>query len=294
MSQNLQTQESVVAALLEQFDTLSPQLQQCARYIIDHPHEVGLQSMRSLASCADVNPNSFVRLAKQLGFDGFESLRERFRDFVRGGSGSFADRASWLQQLAQENGDAAVVGEMADATLDNIEQMYQQQELTQLEQAVDWMLEARRVYVLGIGLAYPLAYNLWYLARQGFDHFILTPRHGSLPSDDLVRIQPDDCLIAMTFQPYRIETVKALEHARKQGAKTIAITDSQGSSIYRMAELGLVAPTHTPQFFQSNVALTALVETLSALLIAKGGSAATEAIEAFNSARWEANIYVDY
>lgn len=294
MAKLLLTQESVIAALLEQFETLSPQLQQCARYIIDHPHEVGLQSMRSLAASADVNPNSFVRLAKQLGFDGYESLRERFRDFVRGGSGSFADRAAWLQQLAQESGDAAVVGEMADATLDNLEQMYQQQELEKLEQAVEWMIDSRRVFVLGLGLAYPLAYNLWYLARQGFDHFVLTPRHGSLPSDDMVKMGADDCLVAMTFQPYRIETIKALEHAKNQGAKTIAVTDSPGASVFRSADLGLAAPTHTPQFFQSNVALTALVETLSALLVAKGGAAATDAIDAFNTARWEANIYVDY
>lgn len=288
------TQEAVIAALTAQMEHLSPQLQQCARYIIDHPREIGLESMRSLAANAEVNPNSFVRLAKQLGFDGYESLRERFRDFVRGGSGSFVERAVWLQQLAQESGDTAVVGEMADATLDNLEQMYQQQTVEQLEQAVAQMIGAKRVFVLGIGLAYPLAYNLWYLARQAFDHFILTPRHGSLPSDDLVHIGPDDCLIAMTFQPYRIETIRALEHATKSGAKTIAITDSPGASVCRIADLGLAAPTHTPQFFQSNVALTALVETLSALLVARGGAAAADSIDKFNTARWEANIYVDY
>ncbi len=156
------------------------------------------------------------------------------------------------------------------------------------------MIGACLLYVLGIGLAYPLAYNLWYLARQAFDHFILTPRHGSLPSDDLVHIGADDCLVAMTFQPYRIETIRALEHAAKSGAKTIAITDSPGASVCRIADLGLAAPTHTPQFFQSNVALTALVETLSALLVAKGGVAAADSIDKFNTARWEANIYVDY
>ena len=294
MSQNLLTQESVIASLLAQFETLSPQLQQCARYIIDHPHEVGLQSMRSLAASADVNPNSFVRLAKQLGFDGYESLRERFRDFVRGGSGSSADRAVWLQQLAEKSGDTAVLGEMADATLGNLEQMYQQQTIENLTLAAERMIAADRVFVLGIGLAYPLAYNLWYLARQAFSHFVLTPRHGSLPSDDLVRMGEGDCLVAMTFQPYRVETVKALEHATKSGAKTIAITDSPSASIYRLADLGLAAPTHTPQFFQSNVALTALVETLCALLVAKGGKQAAADIEAFNTARWEANIYVDY
>src|SRR5210317_1941490 len=93
------SQEEVIERLLDEFDSLPGQLQLCARYIIDHPHEVGLQSMRTLAQDAEVHPNSFVRLARHLGFDGYESLRERFRDFVRGGIGSSPDRVQWLREM---------------------------------------------------------------------------------------------------------------------------------------------------------------------------------------------------
>jgi len=64
-----QSQEEVIARLLADFDELPGQLQLCARYLIDHPHEVGLQSMRTLAANAEVQPNSFVRLARHLGFE---------------------------------------------------------------------------------------------------------------------------------------------------------------------------------------------------------------------------------
>jgi len=64
-----QSQEEVIARLLADFDALPGQLQLCARYLIDHPHEVGLQSMRTLAANAEVQPNSFVRLARHLGFE---------------------------------------------------------------------------------------------------------------------------------------------------------------------------------------------------------------------------------
>ena len=66
-----QSQEEVIERLLAEFDELPAQLQLCARYIIDHPHEVGLQSMRTLAGNAEVHPNSFVRLARHFGFDGY-------------------------------------------------------------------------------------------------------------------------------------------------------------------------------------------------------------------------------
>ena len=286
-----QSQEEVIARLLDSFDSLPGQLQLCARYIIDHPHEVGLQSMRTLAANAEVQPNSFVRLARQLGFDGYDALRERFRDFVRGGTGSSPDRVRWLQQMDREGGSTAIFGSMAEACLENTEKMFAQQSVQDLERAVDLMINARRVYVLGLGLAYPLAYNFWYVARMGFDHFILTPRHGSLPSDDLIRMDERDCLLAMTFQPYRRDTMAAVQRARQAGAKVIGVTDSSAAALCREADLGLVSPTHTPQFFHSNSAVTALLESLCALLVVRGGDSASAAVEAFHSARWEENIY---
>jgi len=286
-----QSQEQVIERLLAEFDELPGQLQLCARYIIDHPHEVGLQSMRTLAGNAEVQPNSFVRLARHLGFEGYDAMRERFRDFVRGGIGSSPDRVQWLRQLDRKGGSAAIFGSMAEACLDNTEKMFAQQSVTELERAADLMIAARRVYVLGLGLAYPLAYNFWYVARMGFDHFILTPRHGSLPSDDLIRMDERDCLVAMTFQPYRRDTLAAVERARRTGAKIIGVTDSSAATLCREADIGLVAPTHTPQYFHSNSAVTALLESLCALLVVRGGEAASAAVEAFHSARWEENIY---
>ena len=193
--------------------------------------------------------------------------------------------------MHRKGGSTAVFGSMAEACIDNVEKMFAQQSVRDLERAVDAMLKAKRVYVLGLGLAYPLAYNFWYVARMGFDHFVLTPRHGSLPSDDLIRIGTDDCLLAMTFQPYRRDTLDAVRRARQSGARVIGVTDSSASTLCREADIGLVAPTHTPQFFHSNSAVTALLECLCALLVVRGGDAASEAVEAFHSARWEANIY---
>ena len=286
-----QSQEQVIERLLAVFDELPGQLQLCARYIIDHPHEVGLQSMRTLAQAAEVHPNSFVRLARQLGFDGYDAMRERFRDFVRGGIGSSPDRVRWLREMDRQGGSTAVFGSMAEAVLDNTEKMFAQQSIDDIERAVDWMIGARRVFVLGLGLAYPLAYNFWYVARMGFDHFILIPRHGSLPSDDLIRIDERDVLLAMTFQPYRRDTLAAVAQAKKNGARVIGVTDSNASTLSREADLGLVSPTHTPHFFHSNAAVTALLETLCARLVVRGGDAASAAVEAFHSARWEENIY---
>lgn len=294
MSQNgarPDSQEAVVARLLAEFDGMPTQLQIAARYIVDHPREVGVQTMRSLAAEAGVHPNSFVRLARHLGFEGYEAMRERFRDFVRGGAGSFHERARWLQSMAKAGGAAAVCGEMASSVLDNVEQLYQGGQQAAMERAVEWMSGARRTYVLGVGSSYAMAYNFWYVARMMHPHFILIPRHGSLPMDDVMHIDGEDALLAMTFQPYRTDTIEAMRFARQRGARTIGLSDSRASPIYRDADIGLFAPTHTPQFFHSNTAIAALLETLCALMASAGGSTVLGEIEAFNEIRWQSGVY---
>lgn len=284
--------EQVVAALRARFDSLSPQLQRAARFIIDHPREVGVQSMRALAQRIEVHPNTLVRLAQALGFEGFEAMRERFRDFVvAGGLGSFRDRARWLRALEARGGTAEVVAGMAAATGDNLESMWRRQDPAALDAVADAILAAPRVFVLGMGSAASLAHQFWYVARMAFEHIVPIPRHGSHPLDDLAWAKPEDVLVALTFQPYRAETMAAAREMKARGLTLIGITDSLTSPLARLADHALIAPTHTPQFFQSHAAVTALLEGLIAVLVARAGEEAEMRIEAFHRQRLEAGLY---
>lgn len=285
--------KAVIAALTEAFPELPPALQAAARHIIENPREVGVQSMRTLAAKTAVHPNAFVRLARQIGFDGYDELRERFRDFVVAGDdlGGFRDRARWLQEMAAKGGSAAILGEMASAIADNVERGFRKQDVKALEAACDAILEADQVYVLGMGSAYTLAHQFWYVARMAFGHMTPIPRHGSHPVDDLATIGEGDLLVALTFQPYRAETMGAVRLARRRGAKVLGITDSVTSPLAREADQAIVCPTHTPQFFQSHAAVTGLLETLIALLVARAGEEAQTRIEAFHAERLAAGIY---
>ncbi|MCY4314009.1 MAG: MurR/RpiR family transcriptional regulator [Gammaproteobacteria bacterium] len=284
-------QEAVVKRLLEMIDDLPGKLQIAARYIIDHPHEVGINTMRNLASEAGIHPNCFVRLARELGFSGHEEMRERFRDFVRSGFGSSSHRVKHLQKLEKQGGTSSIMAGIAESILNNHVQTIQSLDAQVLERAAEWMWNSDRVYVLGLGAGYPLAFNFWYVARMIREHFILIPRHGSLAMDDMLRAGAGDLLFCMTFQPYRTDILEAMRFAKRQGARVIGLSDSSAAKIYREADLGLCAPTHTPQFFHSNAAVTGLLEMLCAMLAVKGGKTASRHIEELNSLRWECGIY---
>lgn len=282
----------VVALLTARFGDLSAQLQRAARFIIDHPREVGVQSMRALAGRAEVHPNTLVRLAQTIGFEGYDAMRERFRDFVVGeGLGGFRDRAEWLQALAARGGTAEVVAEMAAATGENLDAMWRRQKAGDLTRAADAILAARQVFVLGVGSAYPLAHQFWYVARMAFEHIVPIPRHGSQPMDDLAWLRAEDVLVALTFQPYRTETMDAVRRAAAAGTTVIGLTDSPTSPLARHSDHILIAPTHTPQFFESHAAATALLEGLIAVMVARAGDDASARIERFHRQRLEAGLY---
>jgi DNA-binding MurR/RpiR family transcriptional regulator len=292
MDQGLKTAKQVTQALTQVFPDLPPALQAAARFIIDNPREVGLQSMRSLAAKASVHPNAFVRLARLIGFEGYDDLRERFRDFlVSDDLGGFGDRARWLQQLAAKGGTAEILSEMAGAVADNLERGFVKQDPKHLEAVCDAILGARLVYIAGVGTAYSLAQQFWYVARMAFDNMLPVPREGSQPIDDLAHVGADDLLIALTFQPYRMETMAAVRLAKRRGAKVIGISDSITSPLAREADEVLVCPTSTPQFFQSQAAVTALLESLIAVLVGRAGEEARLRIEAFHEQRLAAGIY---
>jgi DNA-binding MurR/RpiR family transcriptional regulator len=292
MSEAPKTAEEVIAVLTAAFPGLPPALQAAARYIIDNPREAGVKSLRSLAKKTSVHPNAFVRLARQIGFEGYEEMREPFRRFlVSGDLGGFGDRARWLKALATEGGSAAVVGEMASAIAENLERGFRRQDVERLEALAARIMAARRVYVLGMGSAYSLAHQFWYVARMAFDHITPVPRHGSLPIDDMALVGEGDLVIALTFQPYRSETMAAVRLAKRRGASVVGITDSLTSPLAREAEEAVICPTSTPQFFQSHAAVTGLLETLIAILVARAGDEALARIEAFHRERQEAGMY---
>lgn len=286
--------KAVITQLTKRFDEFPAALQVAARLLIDHPRDVGLYSMRKLATRASVHPNAFVRLAKELGFDGYDELRERFRDFtVTDELGGFGARSEWLHGLHSEGGTSKVVAQMAEATAENLQRGLSMQEVKDLEQVCEWIVEANHVYVLGVGAAYSLAHQFWYVARMAFEHLSLIPRLGSHPLDDLAYIKQQDVLLALTFQPYRTETIAALELARKKGLRVVGITDSAASPVARDADISLVCPTHTPHFFSSHAAVTALLETLIAVLVAQAPASVGKRIEAFHAQRESAGLYIE-
>lgn len=282
---------AVLDDLTRRLATFTPELQKAAAHVLQNSNTISVTSIRNMAQGAEVKPNTLVRMARALGFDGYEDFRKPFREQVMRGREDFPDRARWLQSLSKGGKLASLYSQMASTSIDNIERLFSGIEVSEMRRLGTAVTVARSTYVLGLGFVSSVTRNFAYLANMAVGNIVVIPREGSLPVDGLVRAEKDDLFIAMTFKPYRREVIEAVELAHRYGIRVVGISDSPASPILVRADHRFVIPTDTPQFFPSIVALTAFFETLLAFVVAEAKADAVGDIERFHQRRHELGVY---
>src|SRR5438477_258121 len=109
--------------IIKAFDTMSGQLQAGARYVLERPRDVALLSMREQARQAGVQPATMTRLAKHLGMDGYDGVRELYAAAVRDGEIGFAGKAGAQVASQKLKGDKALAAEMLRSIGKQIERL---------------------------------------------------------------------------------------------------------------------------------------------------------------------------
>jgi DNA-binding MurR/RpiR family transcriptional regulator len=283
----------VLHRLAEEWDALTPEAQKAARYVLENPQDVGVSTVREIAEAARVKPNTFVRMARQVGFDGYEDFRAPFRAAIRQGAASFPDRARWLQDIRRSGDLGGLYADMVEAAMRNLEETFAAVDADALKAAAEAIWTSRQVFTLGVGVMNANARNFTYLASTGMTQFHAIPRPGSTAVDDLAWADGRDVLIAMTCRPYRAEVVEAVEIARAQGVTVIGLSDSPASPVLRAARHGFVVAADTPQFFPSSVATLAVLETLLSFVIAVASDEIVARVETFHRRRHQLGIYLE-
>lgn len=283
----------VLEVLGEGLPSLTPELRKAASYVLENPHDVSISSIREIAEAAKVKPNTFVRMAREFGFEGYDDFREPFREEIRRGGASFPDRARWLQSLSSEGKLGGLYADMVNSALQNIEETFAGISTDDLKRAAETIWNARDVYTLGVGVNNSNARNFTYLASTGMVRFHAIPKAGSTAVDDLAWADENVVLIAITCKPYRSEVVEAVKIAREQGVKVIGISDSAASPIIIGSDHGFVVSADTPQFFPSSVSTIAVLETLLSFVIASASPDIVSRVEKFHQRRHALGVYAE-
>lgn len=269
-----------VRLITESFSGLTPELQKAARFMLENPEEVGLNSMRSVARAAGVKPATVSRLSKTLGFEEYEALRDPFRQRLRKNEPRFATKLRDIQRRGSSDTDA-LFADLRTQEIANVERTLSDDNYAALVDAAETLHRCRRVYVLGLRGAYAPAFLFHYAYQLFQDNSYLVDTHAGIFADQLRGIGAKDSLLVVSFPPYTQFTIDAVEYAADAGAKIIAVTDSVVSPAAHAAGHTIVTQNRSASFYHSFTGALAVTQALITLLVAKkGGDAIKIAQEA--------------
>lgn len=277
---SIPTHSDLAKTLEQRFEGLSPQMKKAAGYLIEHPADVALYSMREVAKRAAIPPGTLLRLSSTLGFDSYVALREIYQNGLRQSHSAvpFSNRARDLQRSARTSSTAQLMARIHATEMENLEKTFAANDEATMQRVVKLIERADRVYVLGQRSCFPAAFFFNYVLRLFRSTSVLVDSQGGVFVDGLRPIRPRDLLIAISIQPYTAEVIRAVQFARKQGAKVLAITDSRVSPLRKEATESLLTVNRSASFFHSILAVLALIQMLIALLAVRGGDKTLAAI----------------
>ncbi|MGB1235216.1 MAG: MurR/RpiR family transcriptional regulator [Planktomarina sp.] len=281
---------NTIAALKDGLPDFSPQLRVAAKYVVDHPSDFGLDSIRDTARKASVSTYTLVKMAKTVGFPSYDAFRDPFRHALVAGAVSDAD-PDWLDELRDRSAAGAVYADAAKNALSIVSHSLQRQTFDEYQKIADLLTSANSVYLTAVRSSYAVAYYLHYAGRMALPSLQLIPRHRNSAIDDLNDAVAGDVLIAITVTPYSRETVEACAFAQKKGVKLILITDSEVVSPALKPEFTLVASVLSTHKFGCLSGMMSVVELLIAVLMHYGGQDARDRITSYEKVRIENNAY---
>ncbi|MDT8855083.1 MurR/RpiR family transcriptional regulator [Paracoccaceae bacterium Fryx2] len=252
--------------LVQGRDRFTPRMLEAGAYVVENPKEVAFSAVAVLAQQSGIASTSFVRLAQAMGFSGFSEMQALFREPLRRVYPSSLEeriRHSQGEQVIPDPSDVAAIGRsFAQANIASLTHLADRLAAMPLEAAIDLVLGARIVHVIGVDRSFAVASYLSYaLNRAGLQSFQITGL-GSAIADHGALMAPDDLLIAISFPPYAAETVAITRQVHARGNPVLAITNSTVSPITEGARQVLFVNDAELHGFRSLTALMSLVQTL--------------------------------
>lgn len=272
--------DSLSDRIAEAFADLPPQLQAAAQFVLDHPDDVALLSMREQARRAGVPPVTMTRLARQLGFADYAAFRSLQASALRrpAQTAEFSHRAGRLQQRQQQSGEAALAAQIGWAMADHIARSHDEAGIAALIAAATLIERSRRVYFLGLRSCHAVAFHAHYIHGLFRANGVLLDGAGDTGIDALRHAGAEDVLLTISVAPYTTAAVERAAYAARRGTAVLAITDSRVSPVAAIARHSILVPTETPSFFHAITPAFAAAESLIALVAARAGEQALAAI----------------
>ena len=254
----------ILSVIQNSMPTFSKGQRLIARFILESYDKAAFMTASKLGKTVNVSESTVVRFAAELGYDGYPSMQKALQEMIR-------NKLTSIQRIEVANdriGNQDILSMVMQSDIEKIRMTLEETDRASFRQAVDAILSAHRIYILGVRSAAALADFLGFYFNLIFDNIVLV--HTTSASEifeQLLRVGPEDVVIGISFPRYSSRTVKAMRFAKDRGANVIALTDSEASPLAEAATETLLAKSDMASFVDSLVAPLTLV---NALIVAVG------------------------
>ncbi len=254
--------------LLNQIQTMFPTFSKgqkyIARYIMEHYDKAAFMTASKLGNIVGVSESTVVRFASELGYDGYPQLQKALQEMIR----SKLTSVQRIEVSTDVLGDGDILEKVFNSDIEKIRKTLAEVSREDFNNAVNSIVNARKVYIFGVRSSAALASFIgFYFNLILYNVSLIHTASDSELFEQILRLDPKDVVIGVSFPRYSTRTVKAMKYASARGATVISITDSSLSPLYRYSNYNLLAKSDMASFVDSLVAPLSLI---NALIVAVG------------------------
>ena len=275
--------EDILSVLEEKTPYFSKGQRKIAAYLTEYYDKAAFMTASRLGKAVGISESTVVRFAVELGYDGYPSMQKAMQEMV-------LNRLTSVQRIGVANdrmADQDVLATVLQADADKLRQTNETVDRDSFHSAVQAILGARRIYLLGVRSASVLVNFLGYYLNYMFDNVhIITASGTSEIFEKLVNVSQEDVVIAFSFPRYSASTVKGVQYCHSVGAKVIGLTNSNLSPLGQVSDYVLVAKSDMVSLVDS---LVAPLSVVNALIVALAAGREQELEKTFNTLEkvWE-------
>ncbi len=259
-----------------------------ADYIQSNYDKAAFLTAAKMGEEVGVSESTVVRFATALGYAGYPEFQKALGEVVR-------MKLNSIQRMEVTYGRISrgeILASVLQSDIDKIKQTMQTLDHENFDMAVDTILNARKIYIVGIRSCAPLANFLAFYLNMVRDNVIpVSTNSASEIFEQLIRIGEEDAIIGISFPRYSMRTLKALEFASNRKAKVITLTDSIHSPMTIYSSCNLIARSDMASIVDSLVAPLSVINALVVALCMKRQDEVVETLESMEQIWDEYQVY---
>ena len=272
----------------EQYKELSKGQKRLADYIVQNYDKAVFLTAARLGKVVGVSESTVVRFATQLGYKGYPGFQRALEELVRHKLNSIQRMEVTYGRISQSE----ILESVLQSDIEKIKMTIGSLDQKAFEEAVDTIVKARKIYIIGIRSCAPLANFLSYYLNLIFEHITLVHTNSSSEIfEQMIRIGEEDVVIGISFPRYSMRTLKALEFASNRKAKVITLTDSVHSPMTIYSSCNLIARSDMASIVDSLVAPLSVINALVVALCMKKQKEVVKTLETLEEIWDEYQVY---